>query len=515
MTVHNFISEVNNRLDKDALIRSIILALLVFSGGVLFGAIFFLLRGYAVPFWVFAFSGITSSLIGLWRYRKNKTSLETAASTADSFFDLKNGLISFLHLRKAGGAMADGQELWIQEKIRTCDPLTVPFRYSKRLAIFAGILFFGAMSFSLIPTSEGVKVLQEEQSMTITRSKEAVEKIQKVVEEMDRDLSEEERVNLNIDDLKKQVDSLQPSQDRKEVTRQFAKLEERTREMSKSLKQAEDEQTLKRAVAELKKSLNTETKELGDMLSRNDMSKANKKLDALIPKAQPEKLTKKDIEHAKQKLNKLREVTKRLANASEQSTPNEKKSSLRETMKALDQSAKKMEQNLKEQELAQMRQEQTKSKNYNQNQEQLRNHMNGLQKKLGQLKGKKSGQKRLQGLAKSLAKSQRFVNGQSDSLFLKPANGLKPGSAVLEKKKPLGEELLVKGNESQLSGQQGQGPSDTKVEEAQSGTGVSSKIDRVTSQSMERQLESFVQRDDVPEQLKQGVKEYFKTIHEE
>ena len=70
------------------------------------------------------------------------------------------------------------------------------------------------------------------------------------------------------------------------------------------------------------------------------------------------------------------------------------------------------------------------------------------------------------------------------------------------------------GNRDQLQGIKGQGPSNTNVESADSGTGSASRQVKLTEREWKRQLESFVQREDVPTEVKEGVKEYFKGIQQ-
>ena len=94
------------------------------------------------------------------------------------------------------------------------------------------------------------------------------------------------------------------------------------------------------------------------------------------------------------------------------------------------------------------------------------------------------------------------------------ANGLKPGTGSVQSNRDNFDELPNQGNLEQLTGQKGSGPSLSKVEEAESGSGVSSNRTTRTAKEFSRQMESFIERDDVPEELKIGVREYFKTIHD-
>jgi len=108
---------------------------------------------------------------------------------------------------------------------------------------------------------------------------------------------------------------------------------------------------------------------------------------------------------------------------------------------------------------------------------------------------------------------QKFSDQQCNALSLGGMNGLKPGSASSDTKRDSDEELPTNGNLEQLAGQKGSGPSLSKVEEAESGSGVSSNGRMKRAKDFSRQVESFTERDDVPEELKLGVKEYFKNIH--
>jgi hypothetical protein len=74
--------------------------------------------------------------------------------------------------------------------------------------------------------------------------------------------------------------------------------------------------------------------------------------------------------------------------------------------------------------------------------------------------------------------------------------------------------LVDNGQNAQLKGIKGQGPSLTRVETAQDGTGVSHRRAEAKQREFKRQYESFVSREDVPEDVRAAVRNYFTTIHE-
>ena len=73
--------------------------------------------------------------------------------------------------------------------------------------------------------------------------------------------------------------------------------------------------------------------------------------------------------------------------------------------------------------------------------------------------------------------------------------------------------LVDNGQHTRLKGQKGAGPSLVSVESADEGSGVSSIQHTAVQRSFERQVESFVEHEDVPDDVKRGVRTYFEQIH--
>ena len=65
-----------------------------------------------------------------------------------------------------------------------------------------------------------------------------------------------------------------------------------------------------------------------------------------------------------------------------------------------------------------------------------------------------------------------------------------------------------------MEGIKGQGPSDVTTEEANSGTGSTSGGVAKRKLQYRKQAEAYIQRQDVPSEVKQGVKHYFENIHQ-
>ena len=128
---------------------------------------------------------------------------------------------------------------------------------------------------------------------------------------------------------------------------------------------------------------------------------------------------------------------------------------------------------------------------------------------------RKKARGKLQALRRRLSRSQSYCNGAGQSL--------QPGASPGGKKAGWGSDpsrrnekdaLADNGNFERLKGQKGQGPSLSAVEDAQSGTGISSRRGAARERDFQRQFESFVRRDDIPEEVKSGVREYLENIHQ-
>jgi hypothetical protein len=94
------------------------------------------------------------------------------------------------------------------------------------------------------------------------------------------------------------------------------------------------------------------------------------------------------------------------------------------------------------------------------------------------------------------------------------AGGKKPGTGTVASRRDERDELVDNGQTQQLKGIKGTGESLTTTESAESGSGTSTRKGDARQRAFQRQFESFVAREDVPEQVKSGVKRYFEVIHE-
>jgi hypothetical protein len=132
-----------------------------------------------------------------------------------------------------------------------------------------------------------------------------------------------------------------------------------------------------------------------------------------------------------------------------------------------------------------------------------------------QSSAKRDVQKKLQSLCQCTSMCQGFMcDKECQSLAQCQKPGKKAGSGSLENRREGSDPNVNNGNQQQLTGQKGAGPSDTSTESADTGSGRATQTARLQEKVWKRQMESFIQREDVPAEVKEGVKEYFKGIQQ-
>jgi hypothetical protein len=124
----------------------------------------------------------------------------------------------------------------------------------------------------------------------------------------------------------------------------------------------------------------------------------------------------------------------------------------------------------------------------------------------------------MKALGKCAGQAQQFASGQAQTLGLAQQlaqqGGLKPGTGHSDAKRKEQDAAKDNQNFAQLNGQQGEGESKSSTESADSGSGSTSRSATEKSRDFRKQAESLVHRDDVPEDLKQGIREYFERVHQ-
>jgi hypothetical protein len=259
-----------------------------------------------------------------------------------------------------------------------------------------------------------------------------------------------------------------------------------------------DERYLEAAATELRKA--DTTKALANQLANREYRKAGKNLKKLAkPPAKTAKAGKKN-------LSKLKETARRMAKAAEKNAGS--KSALAATSKELAKDVSSLEKSLKELEKQELKKGDCKAcqKKVGMCQKGANDKLGKLGKLLSQLEARRKLLSRLESLRKKMGQCQGYLLGR---------NGIKPGSGAdgsFNRKK---KDENTPGQESAVALQKGQGPTAIQVEEASSGSAISSMITANRKRDFRHQVEGLVRREDVPDTLKSGVKRYFEEIHNE
>lgn len=511
--IEQFLKVVRGRLNRALGIR--IFCAMLFLGVLagLIAALVYRVQGYAVPWqgYVFPVSGAVGLAFIVWLIRFR--TLDHAARVADEHFNLKDSLISALHFgrEKRQGEVYELQRESTQEKIKDQNPGAVPFLLPTRTFLATVV---GAALLSWMATLEHSPAVQKriaEEDALEQRTMEVAEKFEKFLEEeLLKDLSDDEREVLNPDELKEWVKDLKGTRDQKDALRQFAKLEQKINKAMAGLESQQDEAVLKAAAAQLNQADLAELRQLAKLLENKEFKLAEEALKKLEHKEgnmrTPENM---------QKFKKLREATKRMAagakrgkfsrnNGKQRGKPGNQKP-MDQLLEDLDGEAEELDEALENMEL--------EEGDFDDLEEGLDGQMGKLGKRLKGLDAKKRMRGRLKKMRNALGKGQGFAMGESQMLGL-GQGGLKPGVGSVKSRRKGREEYADNGNTTRLKGQKGSGPSERTIEEADSGTGVASKRGEARKRDFKKSFESFVHRDDVPEAMKIGVREYFEKIHE-
>lgn len=519
--------------------RTLIVAVLAAATLTIAGALCYLPRGHSVPALIpLAIAALAAASAAAWFLLKRMTPA-AAILEADRFFGLKDGLASATHLAThAPHAPATAlQWHWLSSRLPACDPATITRPFPKKSAATAAVLAATAITLCLLPASPSIRAAEQLAEQTRQRVAESKEELEKLIEQLEKDIvAPDDKEQLDMDEFRKMVKQIDETGDRTEAARQFARIERKVRDALRNLDQQRDEETLKLAAKELRKSEDTDARKLGKKLDAKELTEAAELLEKLAArKIDPKDLEKnakqrkQTLDEAKKDLAKMRAASKRLAAAGKQRQAANQAAGggagananghaggegaagggegkpLEDMLAELDDAAAELEKDLEEIEFdpdtewddeagdAMFR---IKSK---------------LGKHLRKMHGKRLAKSKLDALRAALAQAQGFTQGQTQQLGL-GQGGNKPGTGSSWSERKQRDDSQNNGALAELKGQHGDGPSLSSVEDAESGTGISTRRGSAQQRDFTRQLESFVQRDDVPEALKLGVRNYFQNL---
>jgi hypothetical protein len=542
--VKNFTKDVRRRLNRHRLWDVLVWCGAVGSGIMIGVGGFYIFRGHRVNLlWYLATLLVVGVASGVW-WLVRRHNIKSAAKHADKFFNLKDSITSYLGF-KSQGKKGRFHELQAEQTNKILSALyidRIQWQLPKRVITVGTVLLVVAVAMGFKGESQEIKIQRLLEEQTALMTEEINEELAKTVEEIledtidemldlpdDKELAE----LLNPNELKELVKELAETKDIKEAMRQYAKMEGKLKGMSARLMQRKEERLLDEVGKELSKE--RQSKELGKELTKKDYRKSAEKLEELKHDAS------KELSEQRKELAKLKATAKRMATACKaanrksgnnsksggqdnmKSNNSQGSSSLSESIEELDEMVSKLDEALEQAE-RETRQNGDPSKECKDNcgscSSNANKSLDKLGKKLKRMAAKRKAQSRIKKLSdklgqcqSSLCQGKKQCQKQGNKQGNKPG-GNKAGTGSSDAKNDLPTEDLENGELSQLKGTKGAGPSQTMVEEAEDGTGVSSSGGSAIKRTYQKQVESFVQRQDVPENVKAGVKAYFENIHE-
>lgn len=555
--VGSFVQSVAHRLNRHRLWHALIWAGLLSGAVMLVIALCYVWPGYRVPtIWYAIVPSVALFSAGVvWFVGRKST--DQAAHYADSFFKLKDSIgscVSFSDEGHAGG-FYDLQADQTQALVKQTSVDKIAFKPPYRIIAIGALLILVSVSLGFKSPSAAVVAEREQQAATSQMTAAANEELKELVEELEESLGDEEEKKLvDPDKLRKWVDELRETTDPKEAMRQYARLEMKLNRAAEALKQRQDEKLLNSVADELKK--DETSKALGEKLKQKKYELAAKELKDLKPsKIDPEKL--KELSEKRKELAKLKAMANRMADAARntRSAKNQKngnsknsksgkpsdakmanskngktsksgsemegdpsdaaQNELAQLLEELEESVEELDQEMEELELADLEemdeQDLEKCEDCQECEAATRAKLDELGDKLRRMAKKRSAQAKLKQL------SQRCSECQSAGTMLvqtKRKGGKKAGEGSVDSTRDTQDEFKNNDQYTKLKGIKGKGPSLTKIESADDGTGTSQLAYEAKKREFKRQFESFVGREDVPEDLKNGVKNYFTNIHE-
>jgi hypothetical protein len=453
-----------------------------------------------------------------------------AAHYADHFFELKDMVSSALGLADREDDFCQLQAAQASLTVKTLKPTAIPFAWPRR-TIMAGLcLLVVATLLGLKAESAQVREAREQSELVLNRTHQinaAVETLAKQLLELD-DKELDAQTHEAINNLKEQALELKPQQDLKIAMKQYAKLEQQIQQMMQRMDTKPAERLLAKVGEQLKE--NPQHRQLGQQLSMKQFKEARQSLEQ---HKQDHRLSK---EQQREALDRLKSLATSMARASESANKSGSSSAssgnnsnqnssgmsgqITQSIAELEKSANDLQQAQQKQGLDKKDAPESKDSSASACQS-----CNSALSKLGQCMSKLSGQRKLnQQLAmmrKSLSQCQSFLcqsksqcQSLSQCLAACQKPGLKPGTAASGLFNRMEQSLMASGALDQLTGQKGDGPSTKTTEQATDGQGVSSEARRAVKREYANELESFVQREDVPVPVRTGVKQYFEQIHE-
>ena len=522
--VEQFIVSVGRRVDRHRLFDVVFWAMIGGGALMLTIALCYVLFGARVPWHWYPTVLIATVAIAWcvdWCLRLTD---EDAAAYADRFFGLKNSVRSWLGFsreQKQGG-FYELQSAQTATLVQQVDINQIRYQTPWKLVV-PGIALVAASALMGFKPESPIRIAaRQQQADTLAMTEATNREIKELLDELEQAVDDEnEKLLLEPDKLRQWVDELKETTDLHEAKRQYAKMEMKLNRAYDALEQRKDEQLLDEAAKELRKDFDSQ--ELGKKLEHKKYKRAAEELEYLEPgDKNDQKIDPKKLSETRKELAKLKAATKRMATAArntqgdgesgdgEDAEDSEDENDLADLIEDLEEATEEYDESLEEIELR----EGTDDQDLEGDEDELDKYSEAMRSKLDDLgEHLKKMASRRKARSKLRKLSKRFSQAQSSNPS-KRRGGKKAGEGSEDSNRQQRDERVDNGQNTKLKGIKGKGPSLTQIQAADDGDGVSRIRAKATKREFKQQFESFVDREDIPDDLRTGVKNYFTNIHD-
>ena len=522
--VEQFIFSVGRRVDRHRLFDVVFWAMIGGGALMLTIALCYVLSGARVPWHWYPTVLVATVAIAWcvdWCLRLTD---EDAAAYADRFFGLKNSVRSWLGFsreQKQGG-FYELQSAQTATLVQQVDINQIRYQTPWKLVV-PGIALVAASALMGFKPESPIRIAaRQQQADTLAMTEATNREIKELLDELEQAVDDEnEKLLLEPDKLRQWVDELKETTDLHEAKRQYAKMEMKLNRAYDALEQRKDEQLLDEAAKELRKDFDSQ--ELGKKLEHKKYKRAAEELEDLEPgDKNDQKIDPKKLSETRKELAKLKAATKRMAAAArntqgdgesgdgEDAEDSEDENDLADLIEDLEEATEEYDESLEEIELR----EGTDDQDLEGDEDELDKYSEAMRSKLDDLgEHLKKMASRRKARSKLRKLSKRFSQAQSSNPS-KRRGGKKAGEGSEDSNRQQRDERVDNGQNTKLKGIKGKGPSLTQIQATDDGDGVSRIRAKATKREFKQQFESFVDREDIPDDLRTGVKNYFTNIHD-
>jgi tetratricopeptide (TPR) repeat protein len=377
-----------------------------------------------------------------------------------------------------------------------------------RKFVISGCIGGGALILAMLDSSPRVIAAEARQRLTLTTTDKINQDLRKELKALEQKLSPTEKKLLKQTQLDKLVNNLKLRDKFKDAMRQYAKLEKVLNRLSANQQFKSNQRLLNEIARQLLKA--GTTKKLGQQLLNGKYRQAGQLLREF-----------KQTGDSQRNLEKLKKVLAKMKKAAEQLVGN--KSKFKERLSALKKAIDRYDKKL--QQAAKMSDSNTKEA-LAQAEQQADEQLDNLSEALEQQQVTDEFIKKLMKMRRAMQKAQQQMRGMQQGAGMKGQGGMpikgqgmqvgsgaKVGSAVAKNSREQGDKLNAVGKERKLTGQKGRGASQKMIENSASGSAISQRRARKVNNEFSYKMEEFIERNDVPDGMKTGVKRYFSDLH--